>query len=67
MLDSTVKRGAEMHPDPDVLVSLYHGMHDYGSIEEADEAYWNGEISYLEHAAIEEGFMFGDQSTGILK
>lgn len=58
MLDETVRRGAQMHPDPDALVSLYHGFHDYDTLEEADKAFWEGELTYLEHAAIEEGFMF---------
>ena len=57
MLDKTVKRGWIQHPDPDVLVSLYHGYHDYASLREAERAVREGEMSELELEAMEEGLI----------
>jgi len=57
MLDKTVKRGWIEHPDPDVLVALYVGCHDYGSLREAEQAVRDGEMSELELEALEEGLI----------
>ena len=57
MLPKTVKRGAIRHPDPDVLVCYYHGLHDYSSLREAERAVKNGEMSELELEAMEEGMI----------
>jgi len=57
MLRKTVKRGALQHPDPDVLVALYHGHHDYRSLREAERAVRDGEMSELELEAMEEGLI----------
>lgn len=57
MLPKTVKRGYYFHPDPDVLVSLYHGYHDYRSLREAENAVERGEMSELELEAMEEGLI----------
>lgn len=57
MLQKTVKRGALQHPDPDVLVSLYHGYHDYASLRDAEQAVKDGEMSELELEAMEEGMI----------
>jgi len=57
MLDKTVKRGFYFHPDPDHLVALYHGYHDYASLREAERAVRDGEMSELELEAMEEGLI----------
>lgn len=60
MLDRTVMKGYIEHPDPDVLVALSLGLHEYDTIDEAERAYQDGEISSLELEAVEEGFIFGN-------
>jgi hypothetical protein len=57
MLPPTVEKGYIQHPDPDILVALYRGFHDYDDIGEAEAAVDDGEISELELEAIEEGFI----------
>jgi len=57
MLDKTVKRGWIQHPDPDVLVALYLGHHEYSSLREAERAVREGEMSELELEAMEEGLI----------
>ena len=57
MLDKTVKRGWIQHPDPDHLVALYHGYHDYASLREAEQAVREGKMSELELEAMEEGLI----------
>lgn len=55
MFDKTVKRGFIEHPDPDHLVALYRGYHDYDTLCEAEQAVRDGEMSELELEALEEG------------
>lgn len=52
MLNRTVIKGYLGHPDPDYLVALYRGLHDFDSIEDAED-----ELSELELEALEEGMI----------
>lgn len=57
MLQRTAEKGLILHPDPDHLVALSLGYHDYRSLEHAERACDNGEISELELESIEDGLI----------
>lgn len=44
---SAIKEGALLHPDPDILTGYAHGFHNYDTIEEAQEAVANDELSVV--------------------
>lgn len=47
--------GALFHEDPDTLVALRFGYHDYEFIDDVKQAYVEGELGDLEFEAILEG------------
>lgn len=50
-------KGFVEHPDPDQLVALKFGYHDYKSYDSLKQAYVDGEINELEFEAIVEGWL----------
>lgn len=55
--DETAARGFIFHDDPDRLVALSYGFHDYGTIDAAKQAYVEGELSRLEFEAVVDGML----------
>lgn len=52
-----VLEGFLFHPDPDLLVALRYGFHDYDTVEDAKQAYVEGELSHLEFRWVLDGML----------
>lgn len=46
------QEGFIFHPDPDVLTRYEMGYHNYGTIEDAKQAYVEGDLSHIEFRAV---------------
>ena len=55
--DETAAKGFIFHDDPDNLVAMSLGYHDYDTIEEAKEAYAEGDLNHIEFEAVVDGFL----------
>jgi len=51
------QEGFIFHPDPDVLAAYELGYHEYPNVEDAKQAYVEGDLSHLEFRAVLEDLL----------